>query len=195
MDDDQMMAIEPQLTKIFQQRQAASATNKRKEQHDAKENMVNFKSRVLDLLGIFLKQEHKNSLVFNVILPLLQLMRRTSSQLVANKASDILKAFVDACHKNKSHPVLVDIDQAWLLLREIHGEAKQQASKQHDITCSRASLLIVRSLVNVDQANYRKASSIYAETQADWFADRKVNMEPKFFTEWVSWSAEMRKRA
>lgn len=195
MDDDQMMAIEPQLAKIFQQRRAASATNKKKEQHDAKENMVNFKSRVLDLLGIFLKQEHKNNLVFNIILPLLQLMRRTSSQLVANKASDILKAFVDACHKNKSYPVPVDIDQAWLLLREIHGEAKQQASKQHDITCSRASLLIVRSLVNVDQTNYRKASSIYAETQADWFADQKVNMEPKFFTEWVSWSAEMRKRA
>lgn len=194
MDDDQMMAMEPQLAKIFQQRRAASAANKKKEQHDAKENMVNFKSRVLDLLGIFLRQERENSLVLNVILPLLRLMRQTSSPQVANKASDILKAFFEVCHKNKSYPIPVNVDQTWLLLRDVHGEAKQQASKQHDITCSRASLLIVRGLINIDRTNYRKASSIYAETQTDWFADRKVNIEPKFFTEWVSWSAEIRKR-
>jgi len=193
MDDDQMMAIEPHLAKIFQERRAASTTSKKKEQHEAKANMIHFKTRVLDLLGIYLRQEYNNSLSLQIILPLLQLMRWTSTPQLANKASNILKAFFDTCSKKKSIPVPQDIEKAWLLLQEVHQEALQQASKQHDMSCSRASLLIVRSLVNLDRSNYHRASTIYTETQNAWFKDSKVSLQPQFFTEWVSWTTEMRK--
>jgi len=193
MDDDQMMAIEPHLAKIFQERRAASTTSKKKEQHEAKANMIHFKTRVLDLLGTYLKQEYNNSLSLQVILPLLRLRRWTSSPQLANKASDILKSLFDTCSKKKSTPVPQDIERAWLLLQEIHQEALQQASKQHDTICSRASLLIVRSLINLDRSNYHRALTIYTETQNAWFKDPKVKLQPQFFTEWVSWTTEMRK--
>lgn len=195
MDDDQMMVIEPHLAKIFQQRRAASGTNKKKEQREAKENMINFKCRVLDLLEIFVKQEHESCLAFDIIHPLLRLMRETSSPQVANRASDTLKTLSETCSKHKSYPEPPrdDIDGTWKLLHAIHSEARQQASKHHDMACSRASLFVVKCLLSVNRDHYHDAARIYAETQNDWFRDPKVNIDTKFFTEWVSWSAEMRK--
>lgn len=193
MDDEQMMAIEPQLTKIFQERRAVSGASKKKEQQKAKVNMINFKNRILDLLSIYVKQQYHDRLALKLILPLLQLMRKTSSQQLASKTSEILKLFFAACSKHKAYPVIGDVEETFQLLKSVHDEARQDASKLHLGACSRASLLIVRVLVNIDRANYLRAANIYAQTQNDWFTDLKVRIQPTFFTEWVSWTAEMRK--
>ena len=52
MDDDQMMALDPHLSKIFKER--SKTTSKKKEREDAKQNVVQFKSRVLDLLAVYM---------------------------------------------------------------------------------------------------------------------------------------------
>ncbi|KAK5240618.1 DNA-directed DNA polymerase, partial [Cryomyces antarcticus] len=67
MDDEEMMALEPHLTKIFEERK--KLPNKKKEGRDAKETVINFKNRVLDLLAIYVKQQHANPLALNLILP------------------------------------------------------------------------------------------------------------------------------
>jgi hypothetical protein len=194
MDDEQMMAIEDLLTTIFRERKAASsASKKKKAQHKAKVNMINLKNRILDLFSIYVKQQYNDCLVLKLILPILQLMRKTSSQQLATKASDLLKSLLATCSKHKAYPTVKDVEETFQLLESVHDEAKQDSSKQHLGACSRASLLIVRVLVNVDRANYFRVANIYAQTQNDWFTDVKVRIQPTFFTEWVSWTAEMRK--
>lgn len=193
MDDEQMMAIEGQLTKIFQDRKAASGASKKKERQKAKINMINLKNRILDLFSIYVKQQYNHRLVLKLILTLLQLMRKTSSQQLASKTSDLLKSLFAACSKHKTYPIVKDVEETFQLLESVHQEAKQDASKLHLGACSRASLFIVRVLINIDRANYFRVANIYAQTQSDWFADVEVRIPPTFFTEWVSWTAEMRK--
>ena len=193
MDDEQMMAIEDQLTKIFQERKAASGASKKKEQQTAKINMINLKNRILDLFSIYVKQQYHHRLVLKLVLPLLRLMRKTSSPPLARKASDLLKSFFATCNKHKTYPTIKDVEETFQLLESVHQEAKQDSSKLHLGVCSRSSLLIVRVLVNVDRANYFRAANIYAQTQNDWFTDVKLRIQPTFFTEWVSWTAETRK--
>jgi hypothetical protein len=73
MDDDAMMALDPQLSKIFQQR--SQITSKKKDREDAKQNVVQFKSRVLDLLASYLEKQYSNPLTLELLLPILRRTR------------------------------------------------------------------------------------------------------------------------
>ncbi|KAI7038676.1 hypothetical protein KC352_g46770, partial [Hortaea werneckii] len=68
MDDEQMMALEPHLTNIFKERKKDAS--KKQEGKDAKENIINFKNRVLDLLNIYVKGQYGQTLALDLILPL-----------------------------------------------------------------------------------------------------------------------------
>ncbi|KAF2421861.1 hypothetical protein EJ08DRAFT_490206 [Tothia fuscella] len=196
MDDDQMMALEPHLAKIFQQRQSLSNRTRKKENKNAKETMINFKNRVLGLLVIYVKREYRNPLALKLLQPLLQLMRTTTSQdNVAKNANEVMHQYYSACTKNKTLP-FINSDEAegvWEMLREVHDEVKKEGSKVHGAACSRASLFIVKLLVSSDKAHYVKAVEIYAKTQNEWFMQSKLVIQPTFFTEWISWSNELRK--
>ncbi|KAK3065975.1 hypothetical protein LTS18_002172 [Coniosporium uncinatum] len=155
--------------------------------------MVNFKNRVLDLLLIYVKQEHANPLALQLILPALQLMRTTSTPQMANKAANLLKTYFDQC-RSKGHPDVDDQAALLQLMRDIHTEVmSRSSSKLHGSTCSRASLFIVKVMVAADEGNYAEAVNVYAETQKTWFASSKSKIQPAFFTEWISWSINSRK--
>jgi hypothetical protein len=192
MDDEQMMAIEPHLEKIFKQR--ASEANKKREKKDARETVIGFKKRVLDLLTIYVKQESAKPITMHLILPLLRLVRTTNEPSLAQKANEVLKQYYATCTKLKTPPVLADIEVTWALLKDIHAEAHKKATKQHGAACSRASLFVVKALVNADRKNADTAADVYCETQKEWFKKRRTVMLPNFFTEWISWSAEARKK-
>jgi len=50
MTDSEMMALDSKLVEVFKQRTATSKTSKTKEKRDAKETVLNFKRRILELL-------------------------------------------------------------------------------------------------------------------------------------------------
>ncbi|KKY26592.1 putative dna polymerase v [Diplodia seriata] len=196
MDDDEMMALEPALAKIFRQRQDATNKSKKKDNKDAKATMINFKNRVLDLLLIYVKQQHANSLAMDTIMPLLQLIRETTTKQLAEKATNLLKQYFDAAKKGM--PTLGDeeTDSAWQLLSDIHTEVAKDASKLHAGACSRASLFVAKALVSKDEKdkveNYGKVADLYSRTQKQWYADPKSQLHPSFFNEWVNWSVATR---
>ncbi|KAH7058790.1 DNA polymerase phi-domain-containing protein [Macrophomina phaseolina] len=198
MDDDQMMALEPHLTKIFKQRQEAANKSKKKDNKDAKATMINFKNRVLDLLLIFVKQQHANPLALDVIIPLLRLIRQTTAKQLSEKATNLLKQYFDATKKGM--PTLdkdEDVDRVWSLLEDIHTEVTKDASKLHAGACSRASLFVAKVLVARDEEgkaeSYGKVADLYTRTQKQWYADPKSKVHPSFFNEWINWSVGMRK--
>ncbi|KAK8178751.1 DNA polymerase phi-domain-containing protein [Phyllosticta citribraziliensis] len=190
MDDDEMMALEPHLTKIFQERKKENS--KKKENKDAKENMINFKNRVLDLLFIYVKQQHSNPLAMDIIMPLLQLIRTTTTKQVSEKAANLLKQYFEVAKKGMPEPA--ETAPVWALLKDVHGEAAKDASKLFAGACSRASLFLAKILVTKKDKNFKKVVDVYAETMKQRHEDSNSKLHPSFFVEWVNWSFAPKKQ-
>ncbi|THW91439.1 hypothetical protein D6D15_03852 [Aureobasidium pullulans] len=192
MDDEQMMAIEGHLTTIFTERKKITS-NKKKDNKDAKENIVNFKNRVLDLLTIFAKQEHSNKLTLDLVLPMLTLIRTTTSKQISDKAFGLLQQFFGACNKTKKFPEADDASEVLALLHSVHDEIRANASKLHSNACSRSSLFLAKILINLDAKHYSDVADCYNNLQKEWYNNPKSQIQPSVFTEWTSWSITTKK--
>ncbi|KAK5149558.1 hypothetical protein LTR04_007019 [Oleoguttula sp. CCFEE 6159] len=193
MDDEEMMALEPHLTKIFEERK--KLPNKKKEGRDAKETVINFKNRVLDLLAIYVKQQHANPLALNLILPLLRLIRTSTSKQLADKSAGLLKQYFDACAKHKRLPALdAADDSAWELLASAHEEALKGTSKLHALACSRSHLFLTKVLTALNEENFERAEDVYDRSFQTWRRDAKARVHESFFTEWLSRIAARKSR-
>ncbi|PNS17561.1 hypothetical protein CAC42_8104 [Sphaceloma murrayae] len=190
MDDDQMMELDGHLTKIFQERTKQS--NKKKDNRDAKGTVVNFKNRVLDLLTIYVKQGYSQGLVLEIVLPLLQLTRTTSTQDLSARAFAVLKLLFDTCSKQKTWPE-ADTEELFTYLAGIHKEARSSITKVHGSAVSRSSLFIVKIAVAKDRKNYSKSADMYATLQKEWYSQPKSKIPNAMFTEWTSWGINSRK--
>lgn len=194
MDDEQMMALDPHLSKIFQQR--SQITSKKKDREDAKQNVVQFKGKVLDALGIYLEKQYSNPLTLEVLLPVLRRTRANANKQLAEKASKQLRAFLDSRKKHKAPlPKPEDAEPVWETLKAIHEEAGMGGgSKMHAEACSSASLHVVKILVGLDRENYAGVVDVYAGTQKKWFADKKSSLQPALFTLFQNWSQSARQQ-
>lgn len=190
MDDEQMEALDEQLEKVFKERKIASS--KKSQRKDAKEVVTNFKCRVLELLEIFVKEQHTNLLGLKLLIPLLTTIRTTKSKLVSKKACDLVREYTRLC-KGKSVPNVDDLDAIFDLLAAIHGEAMREGSHAYKSACSQASLLVVKVLVARDRENLRRVVLRYAATQERFLFDPKCKAKTSFFSDWLNWCNSARK--
>lgn len=192
MTDSQMEALDVHIAQIFKERRnLGKNTSKKTQQKDARESIVNFKCRVLELLEIFIKQQHKKPLALELLIPLLSVTRMTTSQQVSSKACNLVREFGRIC-KGKEMPEVDDAEAVFTLLREVHVEAMREASNAHASACSQASLFLVRLLVGLDREHLRKVVGIYAGTQEVLLMDPKCRVKMSFFTDWMNWCATAR---
>ncbi|KAL2016903.1 hypothetical protein VTK56DRAFT_2864 [Thermocarpiscus australiensis] len=189
MTDSEMMAVDEKLAEIFKQR--AKTTNKKKEKKDAKDTVINFKHRVLDLLAIFVKKEAAaaNPLVFDVLLPLLHLVRTTTTKALANKACETINNFSKGLKKARSShtekmPEL-DAEALTKLLEELHDEASKDPSHAFARAVSTASLAVASVLCD-EKDRRQQVFEMYARTQLRWFQG-EVKIQPAFFSDWLNW--------
>jgi len=194
MDDEQMMALDPHLSQIFEQR--SQVTSKKKDREDAKQNVVQFKAKVLDLLAIYLEKQYSNPLTLNILLPIIRRTRASANKQLAEKASKMLKTFFDSRNKHKAPlPKPDDLDSVWAVLKEIHEEAKLGGgAKIHADACSSASLHVVKILIGLNKEHYAGVVDIYAATQKEWFMDKKSPLQPVLFTAFQNWSLNARQQ-
>ncbi|KAF2402330.1 hypothetical protein EJ06DRAFT_528437 [Trichodelitschia bisporula] len=198
MNDDQMMALDDQLANIFKQRKSQTQGNSKKEKKKTQEQMINFKTRVLDLLTIYVKREYENPLAVMLVLPLLRLMRTSTgpSYRLPSRASQVLNLYMNTNGRAKAaiRPENTGFDETkvWEYLREVHTEVKKPAAGPHAQACSRASLFFAKLIVAADRESYNKVVDLYAETQKDWFLKRNSPIQATFFTGWISWSVNVR---
>lgn len=190
MDDEQMERLDGHLESMFRERKKLA--NKRTEHRDAKENIISFKCRVLELLGVFIRHEHTSVRALGLVLPILSLIRRSSSPLVTRKACDLIREYVRLC-KRDGLPVMEKSDSALDMLRSVHAEAGKDGSKAHEVACSQVSLLLVRILVAQDREHLRDIVGVYAHTQERLLFDVEFQVRPPFFTEWLNWCHTARK--
>jgi DNA polymerase phi len=192
LNDEDMMALDDALVKIFKERKRTAS--KKLQKKNAKETVINFKTRVLDLLEIFIKLQHANVLSLGLILPLLELIRSTSSKQIGNRAAAMLKDYARACKGNDIPPPTDRVEDTWTLLREIHKEAMGEASHAHSSACSQASLLVVKVLVGADRRNVKEVVGVYAETWTKWLLSKKCKVQPSMFSDFVNWSTSASKQ-
>jgi DNA polymerase phi len=189
MTDSEMMAVDEKLAEIFRQR--AKTTSKKKEKKDAKDTVINFKHRVLDLLAIFVKKEATtgNPLAFDILMPLLHLVRSTTTKALANKACETIQKLSRGLRKARgSHAEMtdrLDFEALLNLLEELHGEASKDPSHAFAKAVSAASLAVASVLCS---AKERRAQvfQMYASTQLKWFQG-EVKIQPAFFSDWLNW--------
>ncbi|KAH8814917.1 DNA polymerase phi-domain-containing protein [Xylogone sp. PMI_703] len=188
MTDSEMMELDQKLVEIFSQRK--KQPNKKQEQKDAKETMVNFKTRILDLLDIYVKKQAANPLAFDLLLPLLKLMRTTKTRQLAEKSHGIILAFAKAAKKiegaSSSSRAEINVAEQIKLLKAIHAEAAKDPSHSFAKGASAASLLVASSLYRADKGSVKKMATVYRDSQVAW-VEGEVRMQAVLFTDWVNW--------
>lgn len=190
MTDEQMFELNASLENIF--REQKKVTSKKNEKKDAKDNIVNFKCRVLDLLEIYVKQEHANGLCLSLLLPVLTLVRTTTSPLVSRRACDVMREYARLC-KGDGVPYIKDTESVFGLLEAVHTEAMKEGSNAHASACSQSSLLLVKVLVARDRECLRRVVKVYGATQESALFDSSSKVKTSFFTDWLNWCTSARK--
>ncbi|KAK4167082.1 DNA polymerase V [Cladorrhinum sp. PSN259] len=197
VSDSEMLAGDANLAQIFKLR--AKTTTKKQQKKDAKETVVNFKHRVLDLLAIFVKKESANAnpLTFDVLLPLLNLIRTTTVKPLANKAHEIISNFAKGLKKARSSGggsgnntdaaiEAGDADSLLAMLVDLHEEASKDPSHAFAKAVSTASLAVAAVLCSEKLGKTEEVFQLYAKTQLRWFQGQ-VKIQQAFFADWLNW--------
>ncbi|KAJ5585498.1 uncharacterized protein N7459_005298 [Penicillium hispanicum] len=194
MNDDEMEEVDAQLAQVFRARR--QVVSQHKDKKDARENMVNFKNRVLDLTEIFVKKCHSRVLALDLLLPLLRLTRRSTVKQIANKANSVLREYTKLCKGTAVAKIdeSVEIEPVWELLRDIHKEASHSGPPAHATACSQASLLVVKVLVAHDKEAIADVVDVYAATRKEQLRSTKCHVQPSFFTDWNNWCVSASKQ-
>ncbi|KAI1329554.1 DNA polymerase phi-domain-containing protein [Xylariaceae sp. FL0255] len=187
MTDSEMMGLDEKLVDVFKQR--AKHTKGKNEKKDAKESVISFKHRVLDLLSIYVKNESSNALAFILVLPLLMLTRMSSVKPLANKAISILTDFSRASKKARSRDTPINPEGQFKLLKDIHQEASKDASHSFAKAASTASLMVASSLLAADRDYVDTINNLYAQTLTDC-QKGNIKLQRTFFVDWVNWGMD-----
>jgi DNA polymerase phi len=201
MSDSQMFALEDKLAEVFKQRAKARPDSK-KQKKDAKQSVINFKNRILDFLDIYVKNEVLSPLAFSLLIPLLNLMRTTSTKTLASRACEIILNYQKGLKKARSGasgnkdaapaateadaaPVY-DAEQLLSVLVEVHEEAGKDNAHAYAKAASAASLIVASAMFATDKELVKQAAAVYAKTQSDWVLGQ-AKLQNSFFADWNNW--------
>ena len=185
MSDSQMQALDDHLSSMFRERKANIKVNKSKkvEKRDAKDTIINFKTRVLELIEIYVKTEPVSSIALSALVPLLRSIRITQSPQVSKRASEVMHRYSDASKSVKKS----DVSTATIAhLEAVHAEAMIDGSKAFGAACSQASLIVAR-VMKEQGAAMESIVQVYSDTiKRDW-TDPKSKIRPEFFQNGRQW--------
>ena len=185
MDDEQMASLDPVMTSIFRER--TKQPDRKKEQKDAKENIVQFKCRVLELIRTYLKQQFPNPTSLILVHPLLSLIGTTSSKQVSQKACEIIREFLKLYKLNANGSQnTVALKQARGVLPIVHSFAVSSESNALLNACSQASLLLTKVIVS-NGGTLHEAWEVYAKTGQKMAVDPQCKISSSLFQDWFNW--------
>ncbi|KAJ9607320.1 DNA-directed DNA polymerase [Cladophialophora chaetospira] len=196
MDDDQMMELDSKLAEVFRARNEQQSKNKKKDTKEAKENVVNFKNRVLDLIESYFKHQQQRPLTIDLLLPMLKLARTTQTKQLADRSCNIVQQFCSRC-KGPNVPELQDDFQkrhAIDVLKHLHKEASMESSNAQSNVTSLSSILVVKALVKADPAIVKEVVEVYAFSRIKQLTEKKSRILPGFFTDWNNWCQTAREK-
>lgn len=192
MDDDQMAALDVHIANIFRERK--NAPNKKTQRKEAKETIILFKSRVLDLLETYIKAEYETIQPLSLLSPLLSLIRTTTHKPLADKTCSIVRTYsklykLATNPSTRLHPAEINIAKA--TLDDVHTAAGREGSNAYGAACSQASLLVAKVLINAEEKDC--VVDAYARLQNRFLGDRTCHVRTAFFSDWLNWCTSARR--
>lgn len=202
MDDEQMMAMDDQLSKIFKDRRDAisniSSGNKRKaEVLEARDQMIFFKNRILDLLDSFSKLNPNSHLNISMVKPVVTLIDLTLDKNLGVKAHKLLKTRISKTKLVQedfeinftTKEAQVKYKESLLdLIKWAQESASSKSSNQsHSLACSQTCIFIAKNLVNLDSSYMSKVIDIYSDSLKGWASDHKNKTQASLFFDFINW--------
>lgn len=201
MDDEQMMALDGQLATIFKERQKAltehgtSATRKRS--LEAKINMVNFKSRIIDLIEIYVKTQPNSPLILLTVLPLLNILKSSNDKALTDRTHNLLKAKICKLKSislktdnNRSHSVTSEVLVQHIV--SIHTLARRSPRQILSQACNQASVFLAKVLIIHDASYIEHVVNIYSQSMIEWLSRPSSKTQAALFFEFVNWANAVR---
>ena len=190
MDDEQMKALDEQLETVFRERK--KVTSKKTEKKEAKQTIILFKCRVLELLEIYVRQQFLHPQAHMLILPTLVLIRRTSNKQVSEKACNLIREY-SRLYKLKDRLTAPSLpNETKILLEAVHKEAMEEGSNTHANACSQASLLLAKVYIT-NGGHLSDVLSQYTKTQLAFVTEPDCHIRTSFFSDWLNWCTSARK--
>jgi DNA polymerase phi len=189
MSDSEMFALDDKLGEAIKHA-VKSRNDTKKQKKDAKQSVVNFKHRILDLLDIYIKNEPLNPLSISLLVPLLRLMRTTSTKPLASRACGVIlnhQKNLKKARSNKEEVKLSTVEDLLPSLMEIHEEASKDYSHAYAKAASAASLIVVSFMFAVDRSAIKQVAAVYAKTWSEWVLN-EAKVQSSFFLDWYNWS-------
>lgn len=203
MDDEEMLAMDDQLSKIFKDRQDALSSiqtgNKRKtEVLQAKEQMIFFKNRILDLLDTFVKKQPNSHYNLSLIEPLIKLINLTLDKNVGTKAHKLLKTRISRTMVTNEELDLffptkeakdVYINSLISLIKSLQKQANETKSSNQAVTASynQSCIILAKNIVNIQPDALERILNIYTDSLKEWALDPKSKLQPSLFFDFINW--------
>ncbi|CAN3372082.1 hypothetical protein DIURU_000386 [Diutina rugosa] len=194
MDDDEMMEMDGELSRIFKERRDAleaieSGNKQKKEAEDAKEQMVFFKNRVLDLLEVFNKAEPNHPYNLTMIPSLLDLIRMTTDKNLGVKAHKLLKTKVSKTKVPAKEVQEGDADNFMEMLKLVQDKASQsKCSQSYSLACGQACIVLAKNIVSMDATKLDDVIDVYTQSLKTWAAPgSKSKIQPSLFFDFINW--------
>ncbi len=194
MSDEEMMALDSTLSQIFKQRRAAlevvqgkSGNQRKLEAQEARNMMIFFKSRVLDLLDIFHDKRREDPLNLNILLVLIDLIALTMDKDVGNKAHKLIKKIC------KEKVKLVSEESALESLESIQRKSCKSKIHAHSLACNQTSLFILKRLeATFGNTSLLKGLDVYYKLFKDWILDSSMKTTGAMFVDVINWASNNR---
>ena len=187
MDDDQMAALDPVMANIFKQRKQSSSKMDNK---NAKETIVQFKTKVLELLEIYIQQtvqgtspENSGTILFHC----LECMRTTKSRQVSERAAAVVKTALNVYKlSTKSQHNEIPLQHARRELNGIHDSILLPGSNLYLRACSQASLFCTKVILN-NGGTIEEVWTEYSKTGAHMAVKQDTKVVNGLFQDWFNW--------
>jgi DNA polymerase phi len=201
MTDTEMMAIDGQISAAFKGRKAALPPSK-KDHKNAKESVIHFKNRILDLVTTYLEWSTKRSddssraytkrsvvHALQLLPDLVRLAATTTSKDLASRASDVIFTYKKEFKKEKEQWVR-EIEgegggekkaRVFTILKQIHDELGSQESQTFAKTASTACLTLASALQAAGMLGDVK--ELHEATKKE----KEGKVQRSFFENWQNW--------
>ncbi|KAK5936912.1 DNA-directed DNA polymerase [Knufia obscura] len=193
MSDSQMMELDSKLAEVFKNQQtAASAQKMRKEEmRSAKENVVNLKNRAMDLVELFLRsQQARGTECVELLGALLQMASTTGTQQLANRATDIVKSYVQKAKGAKLPKVPSDKETREFIvhqLEEVHKVVVQKDVSNASIEAGgQLNVLLCKLLIEAGEKDVKQLV-IKVSSEAGSRTDTMRKAMQDFWSRYDAW--------
>uniref|UniRef100_A0A8C5X1H0 MYB binding protein 1a n=1 Tax=Malurus cyaneus samueli TaxID=2593467 RepID=A0A8C5X1H0_9PASS len=175
LDDEAMMALDKNISALFAEQQKRIQAKKDEKDRMRKEKILrrDFKTKVLDLIDVFLDKQAENPLVFDIIEPLLQLIEQCMSSDSDKQEVDFLQKtasiFKNSLCRNKQY-----CKRVAPLQEDVHSLLQRLVEK----ACKHTDSAV---LLNPGCLNVKKMAVIYQQALTQFLSKRNSPLTCSMF--------------